>query len=146
MKVESGAGNNYDPDVTPCPVKGPASGGPTPGPAAEPPGPFHSGPVVVSRVHRPAKEAFHSCLGTRDALVAASKKREREKPTRSLLSAKRRTVRRDGGLPGAVLATTTTGRDDNRRIHQEYRPASCVQHQARGPALLSLLRTHPGMQ
>ena len=29
-------------------------------------GPFHSRPVVVSRVHRPPQEAFHSCFGTRN--------------------------------------------------------------------------------
>lgn len=152
LKVQLNArGNSYGPDVTACPVKGPASAGPTPGPAAEPPGPFHSGPVVVSRVHRPTKEAFHSCFGTRNALVDASERRE----TARFGPLFGRGEKDDGHRNGGYLAPFSRRRrrrrravmtidESSRNIVLRTRPASST----RGPALLSepLLRTHPGMQ
>lgn len=80
--------DSYSPGVAPSPVKGPASAGPTPGPAVESL-PAHSGSVVVSYVHRPPEEAFHSCFGARNTLIAASERARDPRRDRPGLSTRR---------------------------------------------------------
>ncbi|KYQ50747.1 hypothetical protein ALC60_10143 [Trachymyrmex zeteki] len=76
-------------------------------PVLEPFCPFHSRPrpVAVSRVHRPPEEAFHSCLGARNTLVAAP--REKEKATKEGPAARRSA---GSSLPGAAFSDDDDGR------------------------------------
>lgn len=149
LKVQLNAGNNYSPDIIAEPCEGPDE------PWAHSwarqwslPGPFHSGSVVVSRVHRPPEEAFHSCFGTRNTFVAASERKSRKETDRGFFFAEKH--------PGGPLATwrrppaTTTGRwwrsTNPPGTPSTPASASCIKHVVLRHCLADALNAHPGIQ